>query len=194
MDKKITTIIIAAMLVALAGGGMWFFVQNRAGSLPGGQKTAPKGPVDYNKIKSFDDCVAAGYPVMETYPRSCKLPDGNDFWENIGNEPEMKDTITIDSPRPNAKISSPLQISGQARGNWYFEAQFPVKLMDENGQELATGIAQAQGDWMTEEFVPFTATLEFSQPATAAGTLLLQNDNPSGLPTMSKELFVPIKF
>jgi len=30
-------------------------------------------------IKSFDDCVKAGYPVLESFPRQCKTPDGVSF-------------------------------------------------------------------------------------------------------------------
>lgn len=32
-------------------------------------------------ITSFDDCVAAGYPVMELYPRQCRTKDGRAFTE-----------------------------------------------------------------------------------------------------------------
>ncbi|MEW6723053.1 MAG: hypothetical protein AB1324_07355, partial [Candidatus Micrarchaeota archaeon] len=31
------------------------------------------------EINSFDDCVDAGYPVMESYPRQCRTPDGRTF-------------------------------------------------------------------------------------------------------------------
>lgn len=34
-------------------------------------------------ITSFDECVAAGYPVMESYPRQCRTPDGPTFTEII---------------------------------------------------------------------------------------------------------------
>lgn len=34
-------------------------------------------------IQSFADCVAAGYPVMESYPRQCRTPDGRNFVEQI---------------------------------------------------------------------------------------------------------------
>ena len=27
-------------------------------------------------IDSFEDCAAAGYPVMESYPEQCATPDG----------------------------------------------------------------------------------------------------------------------
>jgi len=32
---------------------------------------------------SFDECVAAGYPVMESYPRQCRGPDGTVYAEEI---------------------------------------------------------------------------------------------------------------
>ena len=35
------------------------------------------------EISSFDECVAAGYPVMESYPRQCKTSDGTTFVEEI---------------------------------------------------------------------------------------------------------------
>lgn len=31
------------------------------------------------KIKTFEECVNAGYPVLESYPRQCKTPDGRTF-------------------------------------------------------------------------------------------------------------------
>jgi len=34
-------------------------------------------------INSFEDCANAGYPVMESYPRQCRTPDGRNFVEEI---------------------------------------------------------------------------------------------------------------
>lgn len=104
------------------------------------------------------------------------------------------DLIQVDAPVANAVVSSPLTITGKARGTWYFEASFPVRLLDANGGELAVVPAQAQGDWMTENFVPFKATLAFGESTTKTGTLILQNDNPSGLPENSKEIQIPVQF
>ncbi len=73
-------------------------------------------------------------------------------------------------------------------------ASFPVRLFDDKGQELAVGIAQAEGEWMTTEFVPFTATLNFTQPTSGPGVLILQKDNPSGLPEHDAELRLLINF
>lgn len=155
---------------------------------------AKKTPVLGEQIATFDACVAAGYPVMESYPAQCKTPDGTTFIQDIGNETMMTDVIRIKTPRPHMTIQSPIRISGEARGTWYFEASFPVKLLDANDTVLAQVPAQAQDEWMTKEFVPFEAKLLFTTPQTKTGTLVLEKDNPSGLPEYSAQLRVPIRF
>ena len=143
---------------------------------------------------SFDECAAAGNPIMESYPRQCRDKDGKTFREDIGNELEKDDLIRIESPRPNASVSSPLIVRGVARGTWYFEASFPVKITDENGNVLGQVPAQAKSDWMTENFVPFEATLSFTTSSTENGYLILEKDNPSGLPEHDDALKIPIVF
>ncbi len=145
-------------------------------------------------VTSFAECLAAGNPVMESYPRQCKSADGKSFTEDIGNELEKDDLIRIESPRPNATVASPLKVTGSARGTWFFEASFPVRITDSNGVELGVVPAQAQGEWMTEEFVRFEATLPFKAPTTDTGYLILEKDNPSGLPEHADELKIPIMF
>lgn len=39
-------------------------------------------------VSSFDECVTAGYPVMESFPRQCRTPDGRIFVEQIDSEKE----------------------------------------------------------------------------------------------------------
>ena len=146
------------------------------------------------EVQNFDECVAAGYPALESYPRQCKTPDGKTFIEDIGNELEKQDLIRINNPRPNQAIENPLEIRGEARGFWFFEASFPAKLYDGKGNLLGVAIVQAQSDWMTENFVPFRANLEFSFSTTQKGTLVLEKDNPSGLPENADELRIPIAF
>lgn len=104
-----------------------------------------------------------------------------------------EDLLQVNAPLPSAEITSPLTVSGKARGQWYFEASFPVSLYDANGKLIGQVPAQAESDWMTTEYVPFSTTLFFSSD-TATGTLVLQNDNPSGLPENQKELKIPVTF
>ena len=104
------------------------------------------------------------------------------------------DLIQVQSPKPNEIVTSPLLISGEARGFWFFEASFPVSLYDANGKLLARGPAQADGEWMTENFVPFKLGLKFPAPETDTGFLVLEKDNPSGLPENADEIRIPVRF
>lgn len=150
-----------------------------------------KGPA----INNFDDCAAAGYQIFESYPRICMTPDKKTYTEDIGNEFDKRDVIIIDSPRPNDVVKSPLKITGKARGFWFNEASFPVKLYDASGKQLGNGIANVtSGDWMTQEFVPFEATLQFQSPSSGKGMLVLERDNPSGLDENNDNLNIPVNF
>lgn len=104
-----------------------------------------------------------------------------------------KDLIIIDVPTKGMTVSSPFVVSGKARGYWFFEASFPIELRDTQGNLLETIIAQAQSDWMTTEFVPFTANLIFTKPsAPMSAVLVFKKDNPSGLPENDDLIEVPI--
>ncbi len=108
--------------------------------------------------------------------------------------PQKSDLIRVTSIKNNQKITSPITITGEARGTWYFEASFPVRIEDANGKVLAQGPAQAQGEWMTENYVPFSITLNFVKPESGNGFIIFEKDNPSGLPENANELRVPIQF
>lgn len=98
---------------------------------------------------------------------------------------QYKDLIKVTYPMPGDEITSPLVIKGEARGMWFFEGDFPVVLTNWDGLIIAEGYASAEGDWMTEEYVPFTGTLNFEKPDFGEkGTLILQKDNPSDLPEL----------
>jgi len=48
------------------------------------------------EIKSFDDCVKAGYPVLESFPRQCKTPDGRTFISEEDQNQILKNIRTFD--------------------------------------------------------------------------------------------------
>jgi hypothetical protein len=112
---------------------------------------------------------------------------------------DSNDSIIVFSPTKDEVISSPLVITGKARGQWFFEASFPVALVNWDGLIIAKGLAEARNDWMTNEYVLFKAELSFVNPAmeqdfTHRGALILKKDNPSGLPANDASLEIPVKF
>ncbi len=114
--------------------------------------------------------------------------------EEIGNNLQQK--IILETPQAEEQIESPLLVRGQARGNWFFEGSFPVILTNWDGLIIAQGVAQAEGEWMTEDFVPFVATLEFVADTRVSkrGALILKKDNPSGLAEHDEALEITVFF
>ncbi len=162
----------------------------------------------YLVITDFAACQAAGYRVTGNKPQQCQTPDGRFFVSEVASgtpvstssttistsDRTKEDRIRVSNISPNQLVTSPLTIEGFARGYWYFEASFPVELIDGDGKRLALEPAHAKSNWMTDAFVPFSVTLSFSKPKTATGTLILHRDNPSGLPENDDELRIPVRF
>lgn len=171
------------LILVIIGGAAWML-----------KEPAPEAPAP--EVLSFEDCLAAGYPVMESMPRQCKTPDGRTFAEEIA--PPITylnasaDLIRVELPFPGAVTGKEFAITGEARGTWYFEASFPIDVLDGEGNVIATGHAEAQGDWMTENFVPFKAEIKIPDTFTGPATLVLKNDNPSGEPERDRAASFPI--
>jgi hypothetical protein len=178
---------LAVLLIALLVAASYFFISTRLNT-PGNRDGS-----SVNGVGNYYECVSKGFPVEEIYPSVC-YANGQTFVQDIGNEREKEDLIRIANPRPGQVVTSPLQITGEARGMWFFEADFPVYLLDVEGNQVAVGIATAEGEWMTEEFVNFSATIEFSAPSSKTGTLILSKSNASGLPELDDDLRVPVRF
>lgn len=106
------------------------------------------------------------------------------------------DDIEIDNIKANDAVSFPLTISGSAKGTWFFEADFPITVVDAKGTKIAAAIARATEDWMTTDFIGFTATAAdtLAVPASETGEIIFAKSNPSGLPENNAEYRLPIKF
>lgn len=162
------------------------------------------------QVKSYEDCKNAGYQLLSpAYPSQCKTPDGQVYVQDVvaTEIPEdvkaqidaVKDLIVVDAPTPYSIITSPVKITGKARGNFYFEATFPIDVVDQDGKVIGHGQAKALSDWMTQDFVPFEATIDFPNQNTQGdfykrGAIVLHNDNPSGLPQNEKSIQIPVLF
>lgn len=155
-------------------------------------------------VNSYADCVAAGYPILESYPEQCNTPDGKHFTnpdaQNVTPPGEFTSTkgttITLDNVASDQRVSSPLTVNGLVPGNWSFEASFTVQVTDRSGRVLGQAAAQLEGDWMTEQDVPFSVTVQFERPASSntEGFLVLQKANASGLPEHDDRVRVPVIF
>ena len=101
------------------------------------------------------------------------------------------DDIVLNSPTPGITVGHSFSVTGQARGTWYFEASFPIEVTKPDGSVLVQTHGSAQGDWMTPDFVPFSASVDVGSYRGLA-TLTLKRDNPSGMPSYDASISLPI--
>lgn len=188
--------VVVLMIGVLIGGALvWVYMsQINPDTIDGGDSDD-----DIASITNFDECVAAGYPVMESYPRQCAVPNDGTFTEEIEGAVQFNSEkgvlITLNDFQANERITSPLTVTGEVPGGWSFEAVFPVVLTDWDGKIIAQSQARLTDDWMTDELVPFEVTLEFEKPTYKnTGALILQRDNPSDLPENDDALEVPVVY
>lgn len=146
-----------------------------------------------DKVDDFVTCAAMGNPVMESYPRQCRDKKGNLYVEVIATT-TTSDLIRITSPLSGTLVSSPVSIKGEARGTWFFEASFPITILAKDGTVLKESFAQAEGEWMTESFVPFSTSITFDAKGNTEGIIRFKKDNPSGDPERDQSVDIPVLF
>ncbi|MCF7865277.1 MAG: DM13 domain-containing protein [Candidatus Pacebacteria bacterium] len=143
--------------------------------------------VDLNQYDSvWVWCKAFSTPFIKA--------DLNHVAENITYKKATADLIQVTLPFPDAVVGKDFSVIGKARGNWFFEASFPVEVLDKNGKILAIGIAHTINgeDWMTTNFVNFKADIKVPQSYIGPATLVLKKDNPSGLAEHDASVLFPI--
>ncbi len=143
-------------------------------------------------LDDFEECVAAGNPIMESYPRRCQSAN-KIFTEDIGNAIEMADEIRVVIPRPNQGVTLPLVIKGEARGGWFYKGAFSIELLGASGQQIAIAEAQALEDWMTDRFVPFTADVVLEGSAIPErAVFIFRKNSPTGT-EVDVKLTLPVR-
>lgn len=100
--------------------------------------------------------------------------------------------IVVELPFPGAVTGKEFSVIGKARGFWFFEASFPMELLDKDGKIIATGYSQAEGEWMVEDFVSFRGEIRVPESYIGPATLVLKKDNASGLPEHDASISFPI--
>ncbi len=113
-------------------------------------------------ISSFEECVAAGYPVMESYPRQCRAGDQS-FTEIINTEANIR----VSEPSVNQDVGSVFTLKGEAR---VFENQLNYKVFEDGGSILKEGMLQAMSPDVGQ-FGSFEAQISIGNPKSNRGRL-----------------------
>lgn len=103
--------------------------------------------------------------------------------------------IYIENPKEGEYISSPVSVSGKARGYYFFEGSFPVNIVNWDGLIVGEGYVTAKDEWMTTDYVDFEGEITFEKPQYKDnGWIIFKRDNPSGMPENDYALELPIYF
>ena len=138
--------------------------------------------------------LAAAALFLIPHKPQAPVTNTNQQQQSDQDEEEFTPEVVVDQPKYGDLVTSPMTVSGKAKGFWFFEANIPVELKDANGKSLVKQGLHAGGDWMTSDYVPFSGTLTFPQPETEFGVLIIEKDNPSGDPANDSSFAVPVKF
>lgn len=114
--------------------------------------------------------------------------------QEVVDKPEGQPEIILETVQPGDTVKSPLMVKGKALGPWFFEGTLPVQIENSKGEFLDMAPAHALDDWMQEGYVRFEAELQFDPAGDTAGTLVIKNDNPSGLAENEKVHKIKVKF
>ena len=113
---------------------------------------------------------------------SANADDRDDAMSEMGAaSDDVSMALTLNGLTDGDEVTSPLRFSGSASGLWYFEGDFPVRLVDGQGNVIAESYASSQSSWMTEEQVPFEGEITFNVTEPTDATLIFQEDDPSGM-------------
>ncbi|MGC9031537.1 MAG: Gmad2 immunoglobulin-like domain-containing protein [Minisyncoccia bacterium] len=106
----------------------------------------------------------------------------------------ISEGIQIENPTEIDKIKNPLKITGKAKKDWFFEAEFKAELYDENDNFLGSTILTAKESQITENFIPFEGILNFSKPETSFGKLRFLSLNFSKISEKQKIYEIRVQF
>lgn len=100
--------------------------------------------------------------------------------------------LTLLNIQSNDTISNGIDINGHVKGNWYFEGEFPVRILDSRGDVVASTSAIAQSEWTTDEEVPFRLRVDLPIIQEHNLVFVFQKSNPSGLMENEDSVSIPL--
>ncbi len=161
-------LVIAVVLGAVGYGG-WYYLNSQKPTLPPGVAQ----PVTFTECEKY-------FPVDESYPRHCTNGAGVVVTEDIGNAPEVRDTIQVSVPAPSDIISSPVYIKGQAMADWFDnDNSISVSILDTNGTSVGGGKIDSKNLVSYGRSYPFDGTILFNRPSYSAIGVVVIKKNAS---------------
>jgi hypothetical protein len=149
------------LVICILAGGLIFLIVN-------------KNATPAKQINSYEDCAAAGYPILESYPEQCRTPDGRSFTRELTEEEQeaLRPEEPTPSPTP-APTSTTLEVRVYFSGNDSIEDPTYTVAVDResNRTDIATFTIEEliDGPTATEELVGLFTPIELSGTSNCSG-------------------------
>lgn len=138
--------------------------------------------------------------ILKDTDTCCKYSICRQFTKICTDSPSVLDIdskkgikLTIENIKENDTLDMGSVIKGSITGSWYFEGEFPVRVLNSGMEVIDTLIANAKSDWMTDKQVPFEVVLDFDLEEEESITLRFEKSNPSGLEENADHIDFKIK-
>ena len=175
--RRIFSIIGIIILMIAAAAGAYLYQQQRI-----------------NSLESDKDSLTRELQSARDENDRQQASNSDDSQRSTTYTSEKGVTVEVSTPERDSEVSSPLNVAGKVPGSWSHEANFAIRLLDKNGQIIAEEPVTLQGDWMTDDLVPFSTTLTYDNQPDDDGSLVLVKANPSGLAENDDKVIIPVDF
>ncbi|MDD5711011.1 MAG: META domain-containing protein [Candidatus Colwellbacteria bacterium] len=179
MKKAVFSILVSALAIGLLGGLSYFWLDS----------IKDKGAEsDVTGITNFEECEAAGYPVMESYPRQCRAGDQT-FVEVIqGESPNLtsKTWAWMGTQTDTGKMIKPAQAGA-----------FTVSFSDDGRVSLKTDCNSMGGGYTAESdkitFNEIISTMMYCENSQENEFSVFLHETPSYRLTEAGELILEME-
>jgi hypothetical protein len=136
-----------------------------------------KGERAWVRLNEAVEADGVGPTPITGYGESFDLDDAaiETLRDQMAQQEKYDFYASIDNLVDGDAVTSPLILTGIAPEDWFFENDFPVRLMV-SGEEIAGAIANPDANWSDPGHKPFKATLEFEITEQTPAILVLQQD------------------
>jgi hypothetical protein len=107
-------------------------------------------------------------------------------------EASAAEYATVQAPSANARVASPLTVSGAAPEAWFFDDQFDAILLGDDGTVYGQSQAHGAADWSGQGPKPFAAEFAFNVSADTPAAIVLQERSVNDDENEPLEVRIPV--
>jgi len=131
MPKTYKTITMVLAIIIIAILGYWVYnltLTSDVGTVPeGNNDSVINDDHTVDELITFKECIEAGNPIIESYPRQCETSDGRTFIEEFCSKKDTQELLTLIDAKQiaiNSECGDRLKepsICNQDTGTWWID-------------------------------------------------------------------------